>query len=125
MKLIQSSEKIYWTRHARGKMRYYRLSENRVKRVLRKPDRKELGIALNTIAVMQRTGTKKHPSEIWLMYQKASFKYQIPKSNKKARIIRIISAWRYPGKSPKGQPPPIPEDTLWELKKLNEGQNSN
>lgn len=125
MKIIQNPEKIYWTRHARGKMRYYGLSENRVKRVLRRPDRKELGIALNTIAVMQRTGTKKHPSEIWLMYQKTSFKYQKPKSNKKARIIRIISAWRYPGKSPKGQPPPIPEDTLWELKKLNEGRNSN
>lgn len=104
LKLAQKAEKIYWTRHVRRKMRYYRLSENRLKRVLRNPERKELGIAPKTIAVMQETGTKKHPTEIWLMYQKEKKK------------IKIITAWRYPGKSPKREPPPIPEDILWELK---------
>jgi len=110
MRLIQENEKLYWTRHAKRKMRYYSLSEKRVKRVLRNPDRKELGIAPQTIAVMQKTGTKKHPTEIWAMYQKVIVK--------KKRTIKIISAWRYPGISPKGQAPPIPEDTLWELEKL-------
>ncbi|XOB40948.1 MAG: HemK/PrmC family methyltransferase [Candidatus Nealsonbacteria bacterium] len=104
MKLISQQERFYWTRHVRDKMRYYRLSENRLKRVLRNPDRKELGIAPKTVAVMEKTGTKKHPTEIWLMYQKYK------------RITKIITAWRYPGISPKRQPPPIPEDILWELK---------
>lgn len=117
MKLIKSEEKLYWTRHAKRKMRYYNLSEKRVKRVLRSPDRKELGIAPRTIAVMQRTGTKKHPTEIWLMYQRVI--------SKQKKLIKIISAWRYPGITPKGQSPPIPEDVLWELKKLvNHGQDS-
>lgn len=98
-------EKLYWTKHAKEKMHQYRLSENRLKKVLRKPDRKELGIAPRTIAIMQISGTKKHPSEIWLMYQK-----------EKSKIIKIISAWRYPGRSPIGKPPPIPEDILWEIR---------
>ena len=88
-------------------MRYYRLSENRLKRVMRHPDRKELGIAPITVAVMQKTGTKKHPTEIWLMYQKDKTK------------TKIITAWRYPGTSPKRELPPIPEDILWQLN-LNE-----
>ena len=71
-----------------------------------------MGIAPNTVAVMEIVGTKKHPTEIWVMYQKT------PKNSKtKQRTIKIISAWRYPRRSPKGQPPPIPEDTLWELEK--------
>ena len=110
-------EKIYWTKHAKGKMRYYRLSEKRLKRVLKSPDRKELGIAPRTIAIMQRSGTKKRPTEIWMMYQKVH--------TLKRKLIKIISAWRYPGISPKGQMPPIPEDTLWEIKDLiNENKNS-
>ena len=111
-------EKIIWTRHAREKMRQYNLSESRLKRVLRKPDRKELGIAPKTIAIMQITGTKKHPTEIWLMYQKIKLKVK----SQKLKVIKIISAWRYPGRSPIGGSPPIPEDTLWELK--NEIKNS-
>ena len=104
-------EKIIWTRHARDKMRQYNLSESRLKRVLRKPDRKELGIAPRTIAVMQITGTKKHPTEIWLMYQKEKIKNQKSKIKK----IKIISSWRYPGRSPIGEPPPISEDILFEI----------
>jgi hypothetical protein len=97
-------EKIIWTRHSKGKMRYYRLSESRVLRALRSPERKEIGIAPRTVAVMQRAGTKKHPTEIWLLYQKEKKK------------LKIISAWRYPGQSPVREPPPIPEDILFELK---------
>ena len=109
---ITPPEKMHWTQHSKGKMRYWRLSERRVKRVLKNYDRRDLGIAPNTVAVMEIVGTKKRPTEIWAMYQKT------PKNSKtKQRTIKIISAWRYPGRSPRGQPPPIPEDTLWELEK--------
>ena len=114
-------ENLIFTRHAREKMRQYNLSESRLKGVLRKTDRKELGIAPKTIAIMQITGTKKHPTEIWLMYQRANSKSQAPNSKRKGKIIKIISAWRYPGRSPRGEPPPIPEDILWEI---NEPRNS-
>ena len=111
MKLSESGEKIYWTKHSQAKMRQYHLSENRIRRVLRKPDRKELGIAPKTIAIMQITGSKKHPTEIWLMYQKIKLKVK----SEKLKVIKIISAWRYPGRSPIGEPPPIPEDILFEI----------
>jgi len=90
-------------------MRYYQLSEKRVLRVLRKPDRKEEGIAEGTIAHMQVTGTKKRPTELWLMYQIL----------KKPKGIKVISAWRYPGRTPKGQRPIIPEEILEDI--LKEG----
>jgi len=95
--------RIFWTKHALEKMRFYNLSGNRIKRVLRNPNRKEEGIASNTLAIMQRTGTKKHPTEIWLMFKNVDNK------------IKIISAWRYPGISPKGKEIPIPRDILEEL----------
>jgi len=106
---LPSEGKIHWTKHSKEKMRQYQLSEKRVLRVLRHPDRKEMGVAPKTIALMQSTGTKKHPTEIWLMYQLVSSK--IKKQKPKLRQIRIISTWRYPAISPKGKPP-IPEDTL-------------
>ncbi|KPJ71331.1 hypothetical protein AMJ50_02450 [Parcubacteria bacterium DG_74_3] len=100
---FKKDERIQWTKHAKEKRRQYDLSERRLMRVLRRPVRIEKGIAPGTTAVMQRTGTKKHPTEIWLMYQKTK------------KAIRIISAWRYPGISPLGEPVPIPEDILEEL----------
>ncbi len=107
---IEINEKIHWTNHAKRKIKYYGLSEKRVMRVFRSPDRKELGVAPLTIALMERVGTKKNPTEIWLMYQKVVLK--------KKKLIKIISAWRYPGISPKGKLPYIPEDTLLELEKI-------
>jgi hypothetical protein len=104
LKLTKGNEEIFWTRHSKKKMRQYGFSEKRVLRILRKPDRKEIGIAPRTIANMQITGTKKHPTEAWMMYQAINQK------------LRIISAWRYPGKTPVGKRPIIPEDTLEELK---------
>lgn len=100
---------IIWTKHSIEKMQFYNLSENRLKRILRNPDRKEEGIALGTLAVMQRTGSRKHPTEIWLMHQNIGKK------------IRIISAWRYPGMSPKGKEIPIPEDIKKALALNSEG----
>ncbi len=108
LKLLNNNEEIIWTTHSKAKMRQYRFSEKRVLRILRKPDRKEEGIAPNTLAVMQITGTKKHPTEVWTMY--VVFK--------KPKAIKIISAWRYPGRTPEGQRPIIPEDTLNELSDL-------
>ena len=96
-------ERISWTKHVKEKMRQYQLSEKRLKRVLRNPERKEIGVAPGTIAIMQSTGTKKHPTEIWLMYQNVG------------KRKRIITAWRYPGVSPVREPPPVPEDILEDL----------
>jgi hypothetical protein len=93
------------------KMQQYGLSEKRILRIIKNPKRKEEGIAPGTIAVMQNYGTKKHQKEIWVMYQIKEIKSQKSK-------VKIISAWRYPGKSPIGKPPQIPEDTLRELENL-------
>lgn len=84
-------------------MRFYGLSENRVKRIFRHPDRVEEGVAENTIAAMQTAGSKKHPYEIWIMYQLRD------------DHIRMISAWRYPGISPTDRSVPIPEEIRREL----------
>jgi len=112
-KLPKNNEKISWTKHVKKKMRQYQLSGRRLKRVLRKPTRKEIGVAPGTIAVMQPAGTKKHPTEIWLMYQILN-----QKSKSESQKIRIISAWRYPGQSPVREPPPIPYDIFCELENL-------
>ena len=104
---LSEDGKIFWTKHSKEKMRQYQLSENRLKRVLRNPERKEVGVAPRTIAIMQTAGTKKHPTEIWLMYQLI----------KKPKRMKIISAWRYPGRSPIGKPP-IPEDVLEDLENI-------
>lgn len=109
--LKSTDEKLLWTKHITGKMRQYGLSEQRLKRVFRNPDRIEEGIAPNTLAIMQKTGTKKNPTEIWLMYQAV-------KQKLKTRKIKMISAWRYPGISPKREGIPIPSDILLELKNL-------
>ena len=101
----KNTKEFYWTLHIKKKMLYYRLGEGRLRRIIRVHDRKEEGIAPNTIAVMQRERTK-NPSEIWLMYQLEGKKR------------KMISAWRYPGISPKGKEIPIPEDILEELRKI-------
>lgn len=108
--LEKNKGKFSWTKHSEKKMRQYQLSKKRVLRVLRHPDRKEIGIAPGTIAAMQITGTKKHPTEIWLMYQIIKQKAKV-----KAQKIRIISTWRYPGRTPIGEPPSIPDDILKDL----------
>jgi hypothetical protein len=108
LRLPEMEKKFFWTKHSKKKMRQYRFSEKRVLKIFRKPDRKEGGIAEGTIAAMQVTGTKKHPTEAWMMYVVL----------KKPKGIKVISAWRYPGRTPKGERPIIPEDTLAELEKI-------
>lgn len=113
----KNDENILWTKHAKEKMGFYQLSERRLKKVLRNPDRKEKGIAPQTIAVMQRAGSKKNPYEIWLMYQLINSRLKAQNSKRKGKRIKIISAWRYPGVSPIGEAP-IPQDILEDLKNL-------
>ena len=83
--LKKINKDLLWTSHARAKMRYYGLSEARVKRVMHTPKRIEEGIVTGTIAMLQPAGSKKHPYEIWVMI------VETPKKR------RVISAWRYPG----------------------------
>lgn len=118
-----SSEDVLFTRHAEYKMKQYALSAQRVRTVLRNPKRREEGIVKDTIAVMQpvstrhRDGKETWTQEIWVMYITA--KSQKPKAKSPGPgipspgNIRIISAWRYPGVSPQGNP--IPEEILREI----------
>ncbi len=116
-KLPKNSETIYWTHHAIEKMIQYRLSESRIRRVLHTPHRIEEGIAPKTVAVMQSVGTKKHPKEIWVMFQQIKIR-NLKKSEKQAlrHKIRIISVWRYPGVTPIRQLPDLPPEE-WEILK--------
>lgn len=112
-KIPKNTENLIWTKHAIEKMRQYRLSEGRIRRVLHTPARIEEGIAPETIAIMQPAGSLKNPSEIWVMYQlvknKRNSSQKQKKFLKKAKL-KIISVWRYPGRSPLRQPPPIPPE---------------
>lgn len=90
-----------WTKHSEAKMRFHGLSKQRVGRVLNSPKRIETGIAPNTVAMMQAAGSKKHPHEIWVMFQK------------KAKQTKIISAWRYPGTTKPGEP--LPAEIISEM----------
>ena len=98
--MLSRSKTIVWTFHVRNKMRQYKLSAQRVLRVLHMPKRVEEGIAPRTMAAMQPVSvanvkgqmpndkwTEKWTQEIWVMVQDAG------------RKRKIISAWRYPGMS--------------------------
>ena len=98
------------------KMKYYGLSEQRIKGVIRRPKRIEEGIVENTIAVMKPAGSRKNPTEIWVMYQLKKKKSEIGGKKIENKKIKIISAWRYPGTSPKNNP--IPEEILEEIKNI-------
>lgn len=104
-KPLKDDKKVSWTQHVARKMMYYGISEALVRRVIRRPGRIEKGVAENTIAVMQPTGYAR-AKEVWVMYQIL---------NQKSKKIRVISAWRYPGRSPVRGPLPIPDDILAEL----------
>ncbi|MDP2934635.1 MAG: hypothetical protein Q8N59_02650 [bacterium] len=106
-KIPKNTEKFSWTNHSTRKMMQYQLSEARVKRVMNNPKRKELGIAPGTIAVMQPNSSK-HSYEVWVMYQ-------LIKSKVKSQKLKVITAWKYPGKSPIRGQIPIPLEILEEL----------
>lgn len=106
-----------FTSHARYKMSQYGLSEQKVKSILRNPKRSEKGIAPKTGAMMQPVspkvveGKELWKQEIWVMFIKKKQKSVLGNISKES--IRIISAWRYPGISPKRNP--IPEEIWQEL----------
>ena len=107
LKAPKSTDCLAWTQHCIDKMRYYGLSESRVKGVLNRPKRKEEGIAPGTVAHMRPSGTKKRPSEIWIMFQDHKYRGKIK--------VRMISAWRYPGVTKPRDPVPIPDDIREQL----------
>ncbi len=110
--MLINSRDIYWTKHVHYKMAEYNLSQSRVLRVLRFPDRIEKGIVPETIAVMKKSGSKKRSYEIWVMYQIEKTRFKLQKSKIENLKIKVISAWKYPGESPKGKIIYIPPDTL-------------
>ncbi|HEY4520745.1 MAG TPA: hypothetical protein VJJ72_03030 [Candidatus Paceibacterota bacterium] len=99
----EDDKKYHWTSHVKRKMLHYGLSPSRVLRIIKHPKRIEKGIVPETLAVMQPTGTKQKPTEVWTMYAQ--------KKNQKV----IITAWRYPGISKVREEIPIPPDILQEL----------
>lgn len=122
---ISKSDKYHWTQHALFKMEYYNLSPQRIKRVIKSPQRIEEGIVENTIAVMQpvslnaKNGKKRWTSEIWAMYQIKARSMKLRAENNllnNQKQVKIISVWRYPGVSPKRDP--IPLEILEEIKNL-------
>ncbi len=140
MKQPKNDSRYEWTQHAWMKMQYYGMSEGRIKRIVRFPARIEEGIADDTVAVMQPADSKNY-QELWVMYtltngrnpttdnkQQSASRRTISKNKEKmeqnleqifgtgGNKIRVITAWRYPGKSPARDP--IPEDVLLEIKNL-------
>lgn len=113
-----------WTTHVKNKMLFYRISEQKIKSILRSPDRKEEGIAPDTLAVMKRNDKPNKKEELWVMYAtKTNNKKPVTDKEKiklriEGRKFRIISAWRYPGVTKKGKEIPIPHDILEELENL-------
>ena len=118
-----------FTAHAEHKMRQYGLSVQKVRGVIRRPRHRQEGIAPRTIAVMQPVspktvaGKETWKQEVWVMFQerksasseRSGWTTEIPLGlgEFQAKSIRIISAWRYPGMSPKNHP--IPAEILREM----------
>lgn len=109
IRAIKNDRYYFWTNHVKYKMQQYGLSPTTIKKVLRRSERLEEGIAPETTAVMRRKDTKKTQREIWVMYQKPETKTEVSKFSR----TKIISAWIYPGVSPKNREIFIPED-VWE-----------
>lgn len=89
-------------------MIYYGISPGLIQRIIRYPQRIEEGIALNTIAAMRPATSKKY-HEIWVMYQLVTGRV-------KEKQIKVITAWRYPGKTTAKNP--IPQSILDEIKNI-------
>lgn len=125
----QDNETYSWTDHAAHKMLQYGLSADRLKRVIRFPARTEESVVEGTIACMQPTsvktvnGKKTWSQEIWVMYK---VEKKPPKTEKKSELdnyfkmfrpagrLKIITAWRYPGVSPKRDP--VPQEIIDEAR---------
>lgn len=132
----KNSEKYQWTEHAKSKMKRYGLTGQRVTRVIRRPIRTEESVVGgDVIAVMQpqsmkrsKTGERTWSSEIWVMYKIVEKKEDsiekggdsgdpmidfLQKMAQEQKQIRIISAWRYPGKTDPGES--LPDEIMEEI----------
>jgi hypothetical protein len=114
-KLPKDDERYSWTSHVFGKMMQYGISESRIKRIIRYPARIEEGIASNTVAAMQPAGNKRY-QEIWVMYKLAKRRVNSKSQAPNSKQLKIITTWRYPGKSPERDP--IPAEVIEEVRKL-------
>jgi hypothetical protein len=124
----ENSDKYYWTRHSIGKMMQYGLSAQRITRVIKGYKRIERGLADNTVAVMQPVSSRRNErgevswkQEIWVMYQTKNQSSKCENKNPKSyelkpSKLKIISAWKYPGVSPKKNP--IPQEIMEELRSI-------
>jgi hypothetical protein len=118
-KAPKNNERYFWTGHVLGKMQYYGLSAQRILRVINNPVRIEEGIAERTTAAMQPSAINKKQtwsSEIWVMYQMDTRPNDRSHSVGRETQHKIISAWRYPGISPKRNA--VPEEIMEEVKDL-------
>ena len=104
MLLSRKPKQLHWTSHAKFKMNYYRLSEQKVRSVMHSPKRIEKGIADETIAFLKQEGSAKNPHEIWVMVADEGAKR------------RVISAWRYPGITKPGEG--LPAEILREIQEI-------
>lgn len=114
-----------FTAHARYKMTQYGLSEQKVRGIIHRPKRTEVGVIPQAVAMMQPVspkvvdGKEIWKQEIWVMYLIKNSKRRVSEemaqqqSNLQPKQLRIISAWRYPGVSSKRSP--IPREILQEL----------
>ncbi|XLQ20048.1 MAG: hypothetical protein ACKUBY_05720 [Candidatus Moraniibacteriota bacterium] len=128
----KNSDKYYWTEHVKIKMRQYGLSAQRITRVIKSPMRIEGGVTGNTVAVVQpqstrrgENGEKTWTNEIWVMYQLKNnsskiddtmdekMKKFLMDNSQNSKQIKIISTWRYPGKTVPGEG--LPEEILDEI----------
>jgi hypothetical protein len=130
-KKLETFGKYVWTQHSLEKLQYYGLSQSRIIRIIRFPTRYEEGVAPNTVAVMQPAGSKQY-QEIWAMYKiekekkKESGPEEMDASDGKEKFkkftwntgkkIKIITAWRYPGKSPERDP--VPQEIILEVQRM-------
>lgn len=125
----KTSGDLVLTKHSEYKMKQYGLSLQKVRGVIRNHRRREVGIVPKTVAVMQPVNPKRvdgkparndsqdsrsdsggetWKQELWVMYKEEGARK------------KIISAWRYPGISPKRDP--IPADILQELLDQSDGE---
>ena len=109
-KIPQDDDRYAWTYHVIEKMKHYHITPGRVKRIIRAPERVEESVVPDTVAAMQPAGTKRY-QELWTMY-----KVEEREDRKKGNRLKIITAWRYPGKSPERDP--IPDDVIREVREL-------
>lgn len=123
MKFPKNDKYFSWTSHIKGKMMFYSISEQKIKTILKSPDRREEGIAPDTMAVMKRNDTPKRKEELWVLYASSG-----KPTSMAARLLGekkvMISTWRYPGKSKLGKPIPIPDEILQEIRKEWFGEGS-